>query len=130
MGQEALMSEVTIKHIEELGYYRGEHAIDGIKFRYAARELGVTAWGMNVIELAPGCSRYPEHDHKGDGQEEVYVILRGAARLRLGSDEQRLAAGALVRVPPHQRRAWLTDDEGAIILAIGATPGQAYAPKK
>jgi quercetin dioxygenase-like cupin family protein len=124
------MGQVTIKHVEELGYYSGEHAIEGIKFRYAAKELGVSAWGMNVLELAPQCTRYPEHDHQGDGQEEVYVILRGSARLRLGSDERRLGAGALVRVPPDQRRAWLTDDEGALILAIGATPGQAYAPKK
>jgi quercetin dioxygenase-like cupin family protein len=124
------MGQVTIKHVEELGYYAGKYAIEGIKFRYAARELGVSAWGMNVLELGPHCTRYPEHDHQGDGQEEVYVILRGSARLRLGSDEQRLGAGALVRVPPEQRRAWLTDDEGALILAIGATPGQAYVPKK
>jgi hypothetical protein len=124
---------VTVKHVEKLGYYTGEHAIEGIKFRYAAKELGVTAWGMNVIELGPRCAKYPEHDHRGDGQEEVYVILRGAARLRIGGaggDERHLGLGAMVRVPPEQKRAWLTDEEGALILALGATPGQAYgAPK-
>ena len=79
-----------------------------------------------MLELAPHCAGYPEHDHASDGQEEVYVVLRGAARLRTGEAEQRLEAGALVRVAPGQRRAWITDDDGATLLAIGATPGQVY----
>jgi len=123
------MGQVTIKQIEELGYYTGEHAIADVKFRYAAKELGVSAWGMNVIEIGPRCAKYPEHDHRGDGQEEVYVVLRGSARLRAGGEERRLGVGAMVRVAPEQKRAWLTDDEGVTLLALGATPGQAYVPK-
>jgi uncharacterized cupin superfamily protein len=121
-----MSDEVTIKRIDELEYYDGPHAVPGIKFRYAGKNLGVSAWGMNVLELGPRCTGYPEHDHTGDGQEEVYVILRGAARLRAGGAERRLIAGELVRVAPGCKRCWFTDDEGATLLAIGATPGKAY----
>ena len=121
------MPEVTIKRIEEVDYYKGPNAIEGIRFRSAGRELGVTAWGMNVLELAPHCMKYPEHDHVRDGQEEVYVVLRGVAHLRAGGEDRRLEAGSLVRVAPGCKRAWLTDEEGATLLALGATPGQAYA---
>jgi uncharacterized cupin superfamily protein len=122
--------DVTIKHIEAMDFYKGPHAIPGIRFRSAGKELGVTAWGMNVLELEPRCSGYPEHDHVADGQEEVYVVLRGAARLRTGEVERRVVQGEMVRVAPGQKRAWLTDDEGVLLLALGATPGKAYEPRR
>ena len=65
------MSDISKKSIGEFGYYQGEGAIPGIKFRTAGADLGVKAWGMNVLEIAAGCHDYPEHDHVKDGQEEV-----------------------------------------------------------
>jgi quercetin dioxygenase-like cupin family protein len=121
------MADVTIKHLGEFEFYQGPHMKEGIHFCYAGKGLGVTAWGMNVIELAPRCTTYPEHDHMSDGQEEVYVVLKGTVRLHAGDLEQRLDAGSFVRVPPHQKRAFFTDEEGATLLALGATPGKAYA---
>ncbi len=121
--------DLTIKRIDDLEFYDGPHKIEGIHFRYAGKELGVTAWGMNVIELAPNTTGYPEHDHAKDGQEEVYIVLRGSVRLRAGDREERLTAGHLVRVGPAQKRHFATDGEGAWLLAIGATPGVAYKPR-
>jgi uncharacterized cupin superfamily protein len=117
---------VTIKRLGEFEFYQGPHMREGIHFCYAGKGLGVTAWGMNVLELGPHCASYPEHDHLKDGQEEVYVVLKGVARLRAGDQEERLEAGAFVRVGPEQRRAFFTDAEGATLLALGATPGKAY----
>src|SRR4029079_2402807 len=125
----AAMSDVTIKRIEELEFYDGPHKREDIRFCYAGKGLGVSAWGMNVLVLGPNCTSYPEHDHAGDGQEEVYVVLRGRARLRTGDREQMMEAGAMVRVGPSQKRSFFTDQEGATLLAIGATPGQAYQPR-
>ena len=76
------MSEIIPKRIDDLPYYQGEHMLPGIKFRYAGKDLGVTTWGMNVIELAPHTTTYPEHDHTSDGEEEVYVVLSGSAILQ------------------------------------------------
>lgn len=124
------MSEVTLKRIEEIEPYRGPRTIPGIAMRPAARALGVTAWGMNVIDLEPNVTGYPEHDHQKDGQEEVYVLLRGSATLHGDGQEWRLEPGVLVRVGPTQRRKIVPGAEGARILAIGCTPGKAYEPRR
>ncbi len=125
------MSDIVSKNIEEIEPYRGEHAIPGVRFRAAGKALGVASWGMNVLELDARCEGYPEHDHRGDGQEEVYVVLRGRAALRLGDGTERtFAAGDLVHVPPAITRKWVTGDEGVVFLALGGTPGRAYgAPR-
>lgn len=121
---------VVIKNVEQVEHYQGEHEIPGIRFRPAASALGVTAWGMNAIELDPRCTLYPEHDHVADGQEEVYVVLRGSATLRAGDREWPLRTGDMARVGPSVKRKIVTGDEGVTLLAIGATPGQPYGKKE
>ena len=121
------MSAVVIKNVEALGHYRGEHELEGIRFKSAGRQLGVLAWGMNVLEIAAGCELYPEHDHTGDGQQEVYVVLRGSGTLRTSEGEHALAAGDMALVPPEVKRKILPGPEGITVLAIGATPGKVFA---
>lgn len=123
------MADVTVKRLDELECYAGPHARDGIRFLVAGKSLGVTAWGMNVLELAPGCLEYPEHHHEGDGQEEVYVLLRGAALIRVGHEEWPLLPGTFVRVGPASTRKLVAGPDGAIVLALGGTPGKAYQPR-
>jgi uncharacterized cupin superfamily protein len=120
------MGDVKAKTLDEIPFYKGASAIPGIKFYSAGRELGVTAWGMNVLEIDAGCTAYPEHDHLKDGQEEVYVVLRGSGTLDTGDDTTALTAGTLVRVGPSQKRKILPGPRGIAVLAIGGTPGHAY----
>lgn len=120
------MSEPIIKRVDEIDFYQGPDAIAGIRFRTAGRALGVTAFGMNVIEIDGGCERYPEHDHVKDGQEEVYAVLSGSARLVTSSGEVPVSAGAIVKVPPDVKRKWIPGADGVTLLAVGATPGKAY----
>jgi mannose-6-phosphate isomerase-like protein (cupin superfamily) len=61
-----------------------------------------------------------------DGQEEVYVILKGKATLRAGGEDVALEPGVLVRVGPNVSRKIVPGEEGATILAVGGTPGRAY----
>jgi uncharacterized cupin superfamily protein len=124
------MADVTLTRIDEVEAYAGPRAIPGIRFRPAAKALGITAWGMNVIDLDPGCTAYPEHDHAKDGQEEVYVLLSGSAILHAGGEEWPLAPGTLARVGPHERRKIVPGPEGARVLALGATPGKPYEPRR
>jgi quercetin dioxygenase-like cupin family protein len=127
---EARMSDIVVKQWQEMDYYKGPHAIPGIRFHPAARELGVTAWGMSVLEIDAGCAQYPEHDHAKDGQEEVYVVLRGSATLQTAAGQQALETGTLVRVGPGEKRKFHPGPDGLVLLAIGATPGKAYEAKK
>jgi mannose-6-phosphate isomerase-like protein (cupin superfamily) len=123
------MSEITKKEVSEIGYYQGPGAIQGIKFRHAAKDLGVTAWGMNVLEIDGGVTEYPEHDHASDGQEEVYVVLAGGGQLQTGDRRTEMKVGTLIRVAPGEKRKILPGSSGITVLAIGGTPGSAYRPR-
>ena len=120
------MDQITCKKIEDIQPYQGPHAIPGIRFRALREALGVTAWGMNVLELDPGCEGYPEHDHVQDGQEEVYLVLEGSIVLRALDTEIVLTRGDAARVPHGVKRKLVTRESGATILAIGATPGKVF----
>jgi quercetin dioxygenase-like cupin family protein len=122
------MNDVSVKAIEEIEAYGGKNAIPGIRFRPARQALGVSSWGMSVLELDPECSGYPEHDHASEGHEEVYLVLKGSIVLRANGEERTLSAGDFVRVAPDVKRKFVTKKEGATILALGGTPGKPYAP--
>ncbi len=115
------MSDVSVKRVDEF-----ESPNDG-GFARARASLGVTAFGMQVENFPPHFEHYPEHDHAGDGQEEVYTALSGSATLHAGGEEHRLEPGVFARVGPAVTRKITTGDEPVQLLAIGATPGQAYA---
>src|SRR3954470_21360598 len=98
------MADVIVQRIEEMDYYKGPNAIPGIKFRGARAALGVTAWGMGVIEMEPGVTGYPEEDLLKVGQEVVYTLLGGTATMKFGNEQIALDAGVFVRVAPGQKR--------------------------
>ena len=114
------MADVTVKRLDEF------EAVYGGGMRRVRAGLGVTAFGIQVIELPPNADMYPEHDHSHDDQEEVYTVLHGEVTLRVGEDEHTLVPGVFVRVGPQEKRKFTTGENGVRILAIGATPGRAY----
>ncbi len=66
--------------------------------------LGVSAFGMQILRFPPEATRYPEHDHAHDGQEEVYLVLEGSGLVRVGGVETTVGAGSAVFIPgdaPH-----------------------------
>ena len=126
MSDQPALDDVTITAPEQIEAYAGPHAIPGVRFRPARQALGVSAWGMNIIELDPHTEGYPEHDHASDDHEEVYVILSGSAVLQVHGQERELGQGQLVRVGPAVKRKFITRGEGVILLALGGTPGKPY----
>src|SRR5437867_3830145 len=68
-------ADVTVNRFDEFESYSGQF-LDG------GKGVGVTAWGMNVLRLPATCAGYTEHDHRADGQEKVYVVLRGSVTLQ------------------------------------------------
>jgi uncharacterized cupin superfamily protein len=115
------MSDVSVKRVEEFD------TPNGGGFCRARAGLGVTAFGMQVENFPPGFEHFPEHDHLADGQEEVYTVLAGAATLHAGGESYELVPGVFARVGPGVTRKITTGESSAQLLAIGATPGQAYA---
>jgi quercetin dioxygenase-like cupin family protein len=114
------MADVTVRRLDEF-----DSAFGGA-MKLVRHGLGVESFGMQVIDMPPNADRYPEHDHSDDGQEEVYTVLEGAAKLQADGEEHELEPGTFARVGPKQRRKIVTGAEGARILAIGGTAGKAY----
>ena len=116
------MPDLTVKRVEDF------EAIFGGGFRRVRAGLGVTSFGIAVIDLPANFKIYPEHDQKHDDQEEVYTVLSGRATLLAGGEEHELEPGVFARVGAAEKRKLITGDEPARILAMGAMPGRAYAP--
>ena len=114
------MSDYTAKQIDEM------EAPFGGGFKKARAELGVESFGMQVIDLPPNYSDYPEHDHAEDGQEEVYSIMRGSGDIDVEGERIALTPDVLVRVGPGTKRKIYSGSDGLRLLALGGTPGAAY----
>jgi uncharacterized cupin superfamily protein len=116
------MADVTVKRIEDF------EAIFGGGFRRVRAGLGVTSFGISVMEFPPNFEHYPTHDQTHDGQEEVYTALSGRITLRVGNEEYQLEPGVFARVGAAEKRKLVTGDQPARVLAMGATPGKVYEP--
>jgi hypothetical protein len=117
------MSDYTARRIDDMD------AAFGGGFKRARAELGVTSFGCQVIDLPPHFARYPDHDHATEGQEEVFVVLRGSGTMDVEGESVVLDADTMVRVGPASRRKIVPGDDGLRVLVIGGVPGAAYAPK-
>jgi len=114
------MADYTTKRIDDM------EAIFGGSFRKARSELGVTSFGMQVIDMPPNGNQYPEHDHAESGQEEVFVTISGRSTITVDGEDVDLSPDVVIRVGAGTRRKIVTGDEPTRILALGATPGKAY----
>ena len=114
------MDGFTVKPIDEM-----ESINDGLT-KLAGAELGVESFGMQVFDFSPGFLDYPEHDHSHDGQEEVYLALRGSAEFEIDGERVSIDPGRMVRIGAGSRRLLEPGPDGVRILAIGCTPGKAY----
>jgi quercetin dioxygenase-like cupin family protein len=97
-------------------------------FRGLREPLGVTAFGVNQLELPANAEGF-EHDHTADGQEEVYVIIRGSGTLRADGAETALRPGHYVFCSPEQKRQLVAGADGLAWVGIGCQPG-AYQPRQ
>ncbi|MEA2432057.1 MAG: hypothetical protein QOF65_163 [Thermoleophilaceae bacterium] len=114
------MGDYTAKRIDDM-----EAAFLG-GFKRARAELGVESFGMQVLDMPPNLDAYPEHDHAESGQEEVFVVLRGAGEIELDGERVPLDPDTIMRVGPSARRKFWPGDQGMRVLALGGVPGQAY----
>jgi mannose-6-phosphate isomerase-like protein (cupin superfamily) len=114
------MSGYSVKRIDEM-----DTAFGG-GMRLARASLGVESFGMQIVDFPPNFDKYPEHSHSEDGQEEVYVVLRGNAEIEIEGERIELDPETIVRVGPGVSRRIFAGPEGVRVLALGAVPGAAY----
>jgi hypothetical protein len=114
------MADYTAKSINEM------EAGFGGGFVKARAELGVTAFGMQVIQLPPDYDDYPEHDHAESGQEEVFLAIGGSGWIDIEGERVDLDRKTFVRVGPEAKRKLYAGPEGIRVLALGGAPGEPY----
>ena len=98
------------------------------KWALARKTLGVTSFGMNVVELPPGES-IPEHDELDRDQEEVFITLSGEATLVIDGEEHAAPAGTYARLDPEPVRTIVNrSEEPASVLIVSAPRTSGYEP--
>ena len=118
------MSGYKIKRIDDM------EAVFYGAFKRARGELGVEAFGFNVIDMPPNADQYPEHSHADDGQEEVYVAMCGSGEIEIEAERHPIDLETMIRVGPGVSRKVWTGDDSLRLLIIGGVPGAAYEPSE
>ncbi|HLM09292.1 MAG TPA: cupin domain-containing protein [Thermoleophilaceae bacterium] len=104
----------AVGNIESLG--------DGPGFKKVRKALGVTAFGVNAIEIPPG---YETGRHFHEQQEELYFVHRGRVEMSFGDgDSFVLGPGGVARVDASTvRKVKNVGDEPAVYLVAGGKDG-------
>lgn len=114
------MSDYRVVRIDEIP------AVVFGSFKRARAALGVASFGMQVIDLPPNSPHHQRHDHHIDGQEEVYVVLRGGGEIEINGTRHPITPETLARVGPMLSRKLWPGQDGMRVLIIGGVPGSAY----
>src|SRR6187549_3665074 len=115
----------SIMHRDEFEVMEGS---GDATWRLARKALGTSAFGFNLVEIAPG-GQIPEHDEAGSGQVEVFAILQGEATMRLDGEEHAAPAGTFASIEPPVSRTILNRSEAPVTaLLIGVDPSGGYQP--
>lgn len=114
------MSDFKVKKIDEM------EAVFLGGFKRARAELGVESFGLQVIDMPPGYSDYPEHDHAEDGQEEVFLVIRGGGEIEIEGERFPLDPDHMVRVASGTKRKVWPGPEGIRMVIVGGVPGSPY----
>ena len=90
-------------------------------FRKVRQELGVTAFGVNVVVIQPGITGRP---HYHDEQDELYFVHSGRARFDLPGESRELGPGGMAHVESTTpRRVTSIGDDELVMLVVGAKGG-------
>jgi uncharacterized cupin superfamily protein len=120
-----MAGDYTIKHRDEFESIEGS---GDTTWKLARKALGTSAFGFNIVEVAPG-GQLPEHDEAESGQVELYAILEGEAVLRIEGEDHPAPAGTFASIEPPASRTILNRSGAKVTaLLIGVHPSEAYEP--
>src|SRR6187455_1721715 len=92
--------------------------LEGVESHFARVPLELERSGVSYFKLAPGF-RFP-FGHEHSEQEEIYVVISGAATLALDDEELALERLDAVRIPAGTKRNVEAGSDGAELIAYGA----------
>jgi tetratricopeptide (TPR) repeat protein len=94
-------------------------------------ELGIGSFGVNAVRaVAAGTTVIADHDEAGPGSdlhEELYLVLAGHAVFTVAGEEVDAPHGTALFVrDPELRRSAVAKEDGTIVVAVGARPGEPF----
>ena len=121
------MSEYTHVNLKEVEDQAPKFGLSpDLEFRMGRVPLDMENAGVSYIRMASNYRIPFGHTHKN--QEEVYVVVAGSGRIKLGDDVRELQQWDAVRVHKDTMRGFEADADGLEVIAIGAPntgPGDA-----
>jgi mannose-6-phosphate isomerase-like protein (cupin superfamily) len=91
---------------------------DELEARFARRDIEGKTLGLSLMTLAPGF-RMP-FGHKHAGQEEVYVVVKGSARIKVEDEVVELSQWDAIRLGKDAMRGVEAGPDGVEYIAFGA----------
>ena len=93
---------------------------DGLVSRVLLQEGDIPGVGLTAtwVDVAAG-ARQRLHDHDA---EQVYVVLEGRGRMRVGDEEREVGCGDLVYVPSRAVHGIENASGGPLVYVSAATP--------
>ena len=86
--------------------------------RFATEDLGAEDTGVSHLRVKPG--KRQGFAHKHDEAEEVYVVVRGAGRVKLDDDILEITELDAIRVSPGVIRQFEGGPDGIELIVFGA----------
>jgi mannose-6-phosphate isomerase-like protein (cupin superfamily) len=112
------MAGYTILNLRELEDMAPKFGLaPAIEARFARQALGCEKTGLSLQRVAPN-TRVP-FGHRHAQQEELYVVLSGSGRVKLGDEIRAIGPMDAVRVAPDTMRGFEAGAEGLELLAFG-----------
>jgi mannose-6-phosphate isomerase-like protein (cupin superfamily) len=116
------MAEYTTVNLREVEDQAPKFGISpDLEARFGRVPLEAELIGVTYQRVAPNFRIPWGHTHKT--QEEVYVLVSGSGRMKLGDEIVELKPWDAVRIHKDTMRGFEAGPEGAEILAIGAPGG-------
>jgi quercetin dioxygenase-like cupin family protein len=110
------MSGYTVKNLMDLED-RAKDQGAAVEARFARSQIDSEHLGVSYFRYAPGF-RSVGHHHRE--QEEAYVVVNGAGRIKLDDDIVDVRQWDVVRVAPHTVRAFEAGPDGLELIAVGS----------
>ena len=102
-------------------------SVGGLRWLPLRRLLDVGAFGVNAFRAAHAGDPVIEEHEESPGQEELYVVVQGAASFTIGGESVEAPHGSAVFVSdPKLMRSAVATEDGTVVLAVGGWRDRPY----
>ena len=109
--------DYTIKNLREVDDMAAIQGFGEVQeARFAHEDLNAEQIGISLQRVKPGKRHAFAHRHQE--AEEVYVVVSGSGRVKLGDEVKKVRELDAIRVAPSVTRAFEAGDEGLELVAF------------